>query len=88
MPTRENSLKIEMERMEIEPGGTFTGVPHLAGSREYFHCVESTVEIRIEAEHYRVSKGGVLIFPGDRRHSYRNLGNRRALGMSVVLFGR
>jgi len=79
---------VELERMEINVGSSFTGVPHVKGTKEYFCCIEGDAKIFVAGDPFEVHAGDVLIFPGDNRHSYHNNGRKKVLGLSVVLFSR
>lgn len=75
---------MEIDRMEIERGGRFGGVPHTAGTKEYMTCVRGEVTVVVAGEKYRVEAGDVLAFPGDEPHSYHNTGPSKAVCLSVV----
>jgi transcriptional regulator with XRE-family HTH domain len=75
---------LEIDRMDLTPGGWKQGVPHLVGTREYFTCVSGSVSVFVAGEQYRIEAGDVLAFPGDQAHSYRNTGERSAVCFSVV----
>jgi len=75
---------MEIDRLEIEPGGRMGGVPHSAGTKEYLTCIKGTITVTVLGDHYKVSEGDVLAFPGDQAHSYQNAGVSRAIGFSVV----
>ena len=55
--------------MTIVPGGPGVNVPELVASGESFQMHE----------------GDVVVFRGDQRHSYANLGRKVAVGYSVVM---
>lgn len=76
----------EMDEIQLAPGGTMTGVPHVEGTREYFTCTRGEISIGVLGEMYVLSKGDVLTFPGDKPHSYKNNGKADATGISVVFF--
>ena len=76
----------EMDELQLEPGATMTGSPHVEGTREYFTCLSGQVSIGVLGEVYHLEKGDVLTFPGDKPHSYRNPGRTKAVGVSVVFF--
>jgi len=61
------------------------GIPHAAGTKEYFYCLQGELKILIEQESYVLTKGDVLAFPGECHHSYENLGKNKSLGLSVVV---
>lgn len=75
---------LEIDRLEIQPGGWKQGVPHLAGTKEYLTCVQGEITVYVSGENFRVFAGDVLAFPGDRVHSYRNEGRELSLSYSVV----
>jgi XRE family transcriptional regulator, regulator of sulfur utilization len=86
----------ELDELVLEPGGILTGSPHIQGTREYFTCLRGEVLIftclrgeiliGVLGETYQLEKGDVLSFPGDKPHSYKNIGRGTAHGISVVLF--
>ncbi len=72
--------------MELAPGSTMRGTPHLPGTREYFTCLLGQVAIFVAGERFDLAAGDVLAFPGSVPHSYRNSDtNRPAQGVSVVI---
>ena len=75
---------MEIDRMEIEPGGKLPGLPHLAFTKEYLTCVEGEVVVHVAGERFRVLKGDVLAFPGNQPHSYQNPGDKPVICISVV----
>jgi transcriptional regulator with XRE-family HTH domain len=76
---------IEADRMELPPGGRFTGVPHTAGTREYLTCESGAILLVVSGEEYRLDPGDVVSFRGDQRHSYANPGATPAVGYSLVI---
>jgi XRE family transcriptional regulator, regulator of sulfur utilization len=76
----------ELDELVLEPGAVLTGSPHIQGTREYFTCLRGEVMIGVLGETYHIEKGDVLSFPGDKPHSYKNVGRTTAHGISVVLF--
>lgn len=75
----------DIERMELPPGGRFTGIPHTPGTREYLTCERGCIEVTVAGEVHRASPGDVLAFRGDVRHAYHNPGDEPAIGYSVVV---
>lgn len=75
---------LEIDRLEIQPGGWKQGIPHLAGTKEYLTCVKGEITVYVSGENFRLMEGDVLAFPGDRVHSYRNEGREFSLSYSVV----
>jgi len=77
-----------IERMEIAPRGRVPGVPHMAGTREYFTCESGEVLLAVAGERFETHPGDVVVFRGDQRHSYTNTSDKTAVGYSVVLLTR
>ncbi|MBT3234798.1 MAG: helix-turn-helix transcriptional regulator [Bdellovibrionales bacterium] len=77
-----------LEKMEFEPDHGFTGVPHLKGTTEYFACVKGKTQVVVCEETFVLSQGDVLIFSGDDNHSYKNVGNTKAIAISVLVHQR
>ena len=77
---------LEIERLSLPPGSSFSGVPHTPGTREYLTCEEGEVELRVAGEAFVVRAGDVVGFAGDQRHGYRNPGSKSAVAYSVVAF--
>jgi transcriptional regulator with XRE-family HTH domain len=72
--------------MELEPGATMRGSPHLPGTREYFTCLAGEVVIYVAGERFDLSTGDVLAFPGNVAHSYKNPDPAKpAQGISAVI---
>jgi transcriptional regulator with XRE-family HTH domain len=79
---------MEIDRIEIAPGGRMTGVPHTAGTREYLTVEAGTMVLVVGGEKWEVGPGDVVVFRGDQRHSYHNPGRVPAVGYSVVVLAR
>jgi quercetin dioxygenase-like cupin family protein len=77
-----------IDRMEIPAGGQIIGVPHMPGTREYLTCEAGVLQLAAGGESWRLTPGDVVVFKGDQRHSYTNVGNRTAVGYSVVVLAR
>ena len=75
---------LQMERMELPPGGAMTGIPHTAGTREYLCCERGTIRLTASGESWDLSVGDVLVFRGDQKHAYRNPGRGVAVAYTVV----
>jgi transcriptional regulator with XRE-family HTH domain len=76
---------MEMDRIELPPGGRMPGVPHTPGTREYLTVEAGEIELAAAGEHWRLKPGDVVAFRGDQRHSYANPGLEVAIGYSVVV---
>lgn len=75
----------EIDRIELAPGGRMSGIPHVAGAKEYLVGVQGEVQLAVGREKYVVRAGDVLAFPGDGPHSYLNVGRGKAIAFSVVI---
>jgi transcriptional regulator with XRE-family HTH domain len=76
---------MQIERLELPPGGRMVGVPHTPGTREYLTCESGELELVASGESFRMGAGDVVVFRGDQRHSYLNVGRKIAVGYSVVM---
>jgi transcriptional regulator with XRE-family HTH domain len=74
-----------LERLEIPQGARFVGTPHTPGTREYLTCESGTLELVASGERFVLQAGDVVVFRGDQRHSYGNLGRGIAVGYSTVV---
>jgi transcriptional regulator with XRE-family HTH domain len=75
---------MEIERLELPPGGHMVGVPHTHGTREYLTCERGCMTLIASGESWKLDPGDVVVFRGDQRHSYRNEGRTKAVAYSVV----
>jgi transcriptional regulator with XRE-family HTH domain len=76
----------EIERMEFPVGTNMIGVPHTPGTREYLTCETGEMQLSAAGESWRLLPGELVVFRGDQRHSYKNLGTEPAVAYSVVAF--
>ncbi|HYX91371.1 MAG TPA: XRE family transcriptional regulator [Myxococcaceae bacterium] len=76
---------MEIDRMELPPGGRMPGVPHTPGTREYLICESGQITLVVAGERFELTEGDVVVFQGDQRHSYLNPAQRPAVGYSVVV---
>jgi transcriptional regulator with XRE-family HTH domain len=76
---------MQIERLELPPGGRLVGIPHTPGTREYLTCEAGAIDLVASGEAWRVEAGDVVVFRGDQRHSYSNPQRTRAVGYSVVM---
>lgn len=77
---------LEIERMELPVRSMFTGVPHTPGTREYLTCEVGKLELRVSGDRFLLDPGDVVVFRGDQKHGYKNVGRRTAVAYSVVAF--
>lgn len=76
---------MDIDRMELEPGYSFKGIPHAPGTKEYLHCVQGELSVKVSDGEFVLKKGDTLAFPGHAHHTYSNKGKTVAIGFSVVL---
>lgn len=81
----DNLAGIDFERLELPVGVRMGGVPHRTGTREYLTCELGQIELSVTGEKWVLQAGDVIVFRGDQRHSYANVGTKTAVGFSVVL---
>lgn len=83
MPDKIRGLNIDL--MELDTGANMPGHPHLRGTKEYLYVVEGEITVFVSGESTLLRKGDVLAFEGDQPHGYKNSGDRKARGLSVVV---
>ncbi len=71
--------------MELPPHVRFSRLPHSPGTREQLTCERGRIQLIAGGEQYVLEPGDVMVFRGDQRHSYVNLGDTTAIGYSVVV---
>lgn len=76
---------MEMDRIELPPGGRMPGIPHMPGPAEYLTCEAGEIVLAAAGERWKLRAGDVIAFRGDQRHAYSNPGSRVAVGYSVVV---
>jgi len=74
-----------IERMELPPRASMTGVPHTPGTREYLTCERGTLLLSAGGQRWELAPGDVVVFRGDQRHAYANPAQTTAVGYSVVV---
>jgi transcriptional regulator with XRE-family HTH domain len=78
-----------MEVLDFAPGAVMAGTPHLPGTREFFTCLDGSVNIMVAGDRHALLAGDVLAFPGNLPHSYQNADPLApARGVSVVVFAK
>jgi transcriptional regulator with XRE-family HTH domain len=76
---------MQIERLQLPAASRMVGVPHTPGTREYLTCESGEIELVASGEAFRLTEGDVVVFRGDQRHSYANVGRKIAVGYSVVM---
>ena len=79
---------MEIDRFLLPPKARMVGVPHTEGTREYLACDRGEVELVASGERFELGPGDLVVFRGDQKHSYANLGDREAVCYSVVVLAR
>ena len=83
LPDKIRGLNIDL--MEIDIGAHFSGQPHLRGTKEYLYVIEGEITVFVGGLSSIIRKGDVLAFEGDQAHGYKNSGQKKARGLSVVV---
>lgn len=81
----EKAKGLDVDKMEFETGAVLAGRPHVTGAKEYLTVIKGELTVAVAGEIFQVKTGGVLAFPGDQAHSYRNAGSAQAVAISVVV---
>lgn len=79
---------MEIDRLDLPPKSKMIGVPHTPGTREYLACETGELRLIASGEAWTLSPGDVVAFDGNQKHSYENIGPKRAIGYSVVVLAR
>jgi transcriptional regulator with XRE-family HTH domain len=66
---------VEVWTWELQPGEPCDSDPHAAGTREVVYVQEGTLTLTVDGRSVEVTEGSAAVFPGDRRHSYVNMGD-------------
>jgi len=75
---------LDVERMELPVGADFVGIPHMRGSRKYVVCERGEMTLSFDGDRYTMAEGDLLVFRGDQRHSYTNVGAGSAVAFGIV----
>lgn len=76
---------VDIDRMELPPGGLMRGAPHTPGTREYLFCERGQVRLTASGKVFDLGPGDVVVFRGDQPHAYRNHGETVSVLFSAVL---
>ncbi|MEZ4403038.1 MAG: XRE family transcriptional regulator [Kofleriaceae bacterium] len=77
---------LDLERLVLPAGARMVGVPHAPGTREYLACERGAVKLLVGGEAFALAVGDVVVFRGDQRHAYHNVGRDEAIAYSVIAF--
>ena len=75
----------EIDRLHLTPGARMVGVPHTPGTTEYLSCERGRIALVASGERSILDAGDVVVFRGDQKHSYENVGSVDAVGYSYIL---
>lgn len=64
--------------------GTGTMASHAAGTTEYVHLMQGSVNVRVGNRDYELETGDCIGFQADARHAYANTGSRPAVLFVVI----
>ncbi len=76
---------LALERLALPVGARLVGTPHTPGTREYLACERGDLELVCSGARYPLAAGDVVVFRGDQKHLYRNVGDVDAVAYSVVV---
>lgn len=76
---------MEIDRIELAQGVRMRGIPHLPHTKEYATVIQGQMVVYVAGDSYSLEAGDVLAFPGDRTHSYHNVGEELVIAISVVV---
>lgn len=68
----EDNRKVEIYRIDIEPGGVYVSGGHGEKTREYVAVLEGEVTIEVNYTVHAISKNQVFRFESERTHTYSN----------------
>ncbi|MDD6763745.1 MAG: XRE family transcriptional regulator [Clostridiales bacterium] len=75
----EDSHKLEIYRIDVEPGGRYVSGGHGDGTKEYLVMLEGEITIDTGHEIKSVKKDDLLRFNSENTHIYSNEGTERAV---------
>jgi transcriptional regulator with XRE-family HTH domain len=76
---------IHIERLTIPVEGGMRGAPHTPGTREYLTCERGRIQLTASGMAFELGCGDTVVFRGDQKHGYRNVGDHDAIAYSIVL---
>ncbi|WP_059103960.1 helix-turn-helix domain-containing protein [Shouchella shacheensis] len=85
---KERFKSFEIYQVELEWGCSYVASPHLEGVEEYIMVTEGCLEVTEEQETYRLEKGDALLFRGDVRHVYTQVGEGQCEAIMVIHYGK
>ncbi|GEB34688.1 MULTISPECIES: helix-turn-helix domain-containing protein [Brevibacillus] len=77
--------KLEMFRIELDPGASYSSTPHNEGVYEYITVSAGEFCLKIKDELFRMSEGDGIRFAGNVPHQYSNEGEKQAV-IQVVMY--
>lgn len=77
---------LDLYVLDIEPGGTLSGVVQGQRGRKFAYGLTGSVQLQIGGQSYVLKKGGTAVFPGDETHSFRNTGHGKASILKIHFY--
>lgn len=68
----EDNNRMEVYRIDIEPGGVYVSGGHGEKTREYISVIDGELTIELRDGRHRITKDEVFRFETDQEHTYRN----------------
>jgi transcriptional regulator with XRE-family HTH domain len=70
--------KLEPFLVTVEPGAGNSADPIVHGGEEFVHCLEGTIDYRVNSETYCLQAGDSLLFEAIQPHCFRNTSDAAA----------
>ena len=64
--------QLEPFLVTVEPGAGSADAPIVHGGEEFVHCLEGTIDYRVNDETYRLETGDSLLFEATQPHCFQN----------------
>lgn len=82
----EKKRSFEIYVIEVEAGGAYESGSHGEKTVEYITVMEGTITIEINEQQYEVRSKDSIRFDSDRKHVYRNRGDKKVSLLSCFAF--
>ncbi|MCA9913230.1 MAG: cupin domain-containing protein, partial [Anaerolineae bacterium] len=70
--------QLEPFLVTVEPGAGNTDDPIIHGGEEFVHCLEGTIDYRVNSETFHLEAGDSLLFEATQPHCFQNSGDNAA----------
>ncbi len=78
--------KFELYTVELEVDAVHYSEAHVKGVEEYFVVTEGSIEVTIGQDKIVLDKNDAISFIADGKHSYLNMGDRKATGQILLYY--